>query len=148
MTIAQYFHKVKLICCEISELDPTAAIGEARIKRIIVHGLRPEYRGFDAVVQGWPTQPSLVEFENLLVGQEAMAKQIGGVLLKGEEEVLYTNQSKGGSKQHNKGESTKTGDKTKSHQGGNDFCPGRALKNHDNNRRLNGDATTTGRRAT
>ena len=43
MTIAQYFHKVKSICREISELDPSAAIVESRIKRIIVHGLRPEY---------------------------------------------------------------------------------------------------------
>ncbi|KAE8675571.1 tir-nbs resistance protein [Hibiscus syriacus] len=95
MAVAQYFHKVKSICCEISELDPTAAIGEARIKIIIVHGLRPEYRGFVAAVQGWPTQLSLVEFENLLAGQEAMAKQMGGVSLKGEEEALYTSKSRG-----------------------------------------------------
>ncbi|CAL8997356.1 unnamed protein product [Prunus brigantina] len=38
MTIAQYFHKVKSICREISDLDPTAAIVESRIKRIIIHG--------------------------------------------------------------------------------------------------------------
>ncbi|KAL5848228.1 hypothetical protein ACOSQ4_006241 [Xanthoceras sorbifolium] len=136
MTVAQYFHKVKSICRKISELDPTAAIGEARIKRIIIHGLRPEYRGFVAAVQGWPTQPSIVEFENLLAGQEAMAKQIGGVLLKGEEEALYTNQSKGGSKQHNKGGSTKTGDKTKSHQEGFGSRPVRVSNNRDNNRRF------------
>ncbi|XP_050123679.1 uncharacterized protein LOC126601007 [Malus sylvestris] len=55
MTIAQYFHKVKSICHEISELDPTASIGETRMKRIIIHGLRPEYRGFVAAIQGWPT---------------------------------------------------------------------------------------------
>jgi histone acetyltransferase (RNA polymerase elongator complex component) len=66
MTIAQYFHKVKAICREISQLDPTAPIGESRIKRIIIHGLQPEYRGFVTTIQGWPTQPSLVEFENLL----------------------------------------------------------------------------------
>ena len=78
MTIAEYFHKVKSICREISELDPSAAIVESRIKRIIIHGLRPEYRGFVAAVQGWPTQPSLVEFENLLADQEALAKQMGG----------------------------------------------------------------------
>ncbi|KAE8730369.1 tir-nbs resistance protein [Hibiscus syriacus] len=83
MVVTQYFHKVKSICLEISELDPTTAIGEARIKRIIVHGLRPEYRGFVAAVQGWPTQPSLVELKNLLAVQEAMAKQMGGVSLKG-----------------------------------------------------------------
>ncbi|XP_021821223.1 uncharacterized protein LOC110762835, partial [Prunus avium] len=100
MTIAQYFHKVKSICREISDLDPTAAIVESRIKRIIIHGLRPEYRGFVAAVQGWPTQPSLVEFENLLADQEAMAKQMGGVSLKGEEEALYSNKSKGNFKQH------------------------------------------------
>ncbi|CAN6716841.1 unnamed protein product [Malus baccata var. baccata] len=92
MTIAQYFHKVKSICRKISELNPTAPIGETRMKRIIIHGLRPEYRGFIAAIQGWPTQPSLVEFENLLA---AMAKQMGGVLLKGEEEALYTSKSKG-----------------------------------------------------
>ncbi|XP_048420036.1 uncharacterized protein LOC125468398 [Pyrus x bretschneideri] len=94
MTIAQYFHKVKSICREISELDPSAAIVESRIKRIIIHGLRPEYRGFVAAVQGWPTQPSLVEFENLLADQEALSKQMGGISLKGEEEALYT-KSKG-----------------------------------------------------
>ncbi|KAM0971568.1 hypothetical protein ACFX2I_019359 [Malus domestica] len=43
MTIAQYFHKVKSICREISELDPTASIGETRMKRIIIHGLRLKY---------------------------------------------------------------------------------------------------------
>ncbi|KAJ0083033.1 hypothetical protein Patl1_11228 [Pistacia atlantica] len=32
--------------------------------------------------------------ENLLVGQEAMAKQMAGVSLKGEEEALYINKSK------------------------------------------------------
>ncbi|KAL9418473.1 hypothetical protein AB3S75_036436 [Citrus x aurantiifolia] len=131
MAVAQYFHKVKLICREISELDPTAAIGEARIKRIIVHGLRPEYRSFVATVQGWPTQPSLVEFENLLTGQEAMAKKMGRVSLKGEEEALYTNQSRGGSRQHNKGGSRKTGEQTKSHQGRNSSRPGGASKNRD-----------------
>ncbi|KAM1079118.1 hypothetical protein ACFX2B_013719 [Malus domestica] len=77
MMIAQYFHKVKSICRKISELDLTAHIGETRMKKIIIHGLRPEYRGFITAIQGWPTQPSLVEFENLLAGQEAMAKQMG-----------------------------------------------------------------------
>ncbi|KAE8673149.1 hypothetical protein F3Y22_tig00111810pilonHSYRG00151 [Hibiscus syriacus] len=111
MAVAQYFHKVKSICREISELDPTAAIGEARIKRIIVHSLRPEYRGFVAAVQGWPTQPSLVEFENFLAGQEAMAKQMGGVSLKGEEEALYTSKSRGTFQRYTGNGSKKDGDK-------------------------------------
>uniref|UniRef100_A0A2N9H8C5 GAG-pre-integrase domain-containing protein n=1 Tax=Fagus sylvatica TaxID=28930 RepID=A0A2N9H8C5_FAGSY len=117
MTIAQYFHKVKAICREISQLDPTAPIGESRIKRIIIHGLRPEYRGFVTAIQGWPTQPSLVEFENLLADQEAMAKQMGGVSLKGEEEALYTSKTRGTFKRNTGGESKKDGDKENSEDG-------------------------------
>ena len=41
MTITQYFHKVKSICREITELDTKSAIVESRMKRIIIHGLRP-----------------------------------------------------------------------------------------------------------
>ena len=52
MTIALYFYKVKSICKEITELDSKSAIGESRMKRIIIHGLRPEYRSFIVVVQG------------------------------------------------------------------------------------------------
>ena len=78
MSIAQYFHKVKSICREISELEPTAPIGETRMKRIIIHGLISGYRNFVIAVQGWQIQPSLVEFENMLADQEAMAKQMGG----------------------------------------------------------------------
>ena len=101
MTISLYFHKVNTLCCEILELNPKAPIGETRIKRIIIHCLRPEYRGFVTAIQGWSTQPSLVEFENLLAGQEAMAKQMGGVSLKGEEEALYTSKSKSTFKRYN-----------------------------------------------
>ncbi|GMP77490.1 hypothetical protein CsSME_00033756 [Camellia sinensis var. sinensis] len=68
LTITQYFHKVKLLCREISELDPEAQIGETRVKRTTIHGLRLEFRSFVATVQGWQNQPSLVEFENLLAG--------------------------------------------------------------------------------
>ena len=35
----------------------------------------------------------------MLVGQEALAKQMGGISVKGEEEALYANQIKGNSKQ-------------------------------------------------
>ena len=146
MTIAQYFHKVKSICREISELDPTAPIGETRIKRIIIHGLRPEYRGFVAAVQGWPTQPSLVEFENLLAGQEAMAKQMGGVSLKGEEEALYTSKSRGTFKRYTGSGSKKDGDKVKSHQGKGGSRPGGASKNRGNSRKFDGECYNCGKR--
>ena len=46
----------------------------SRMKRIIIYGLPPEYRRFIFAVQGWPPQPSRVEFENVLASQEAMAK--------------------------------------------------------------------------
>nr|KAJ0202517.1 hypothetical protein LSAT_V11C500296610 [Lactuca sativa] len=77
----------------VTELDPQSVIAEARMKRIIIHGLRPEYRSFITVVQGCPVQPSLIEFENLLASQEAMVKQMGGITLKSEEEALYISKS-------------------------------------------------------
>lgn len=52
MTIAQYFHKVKMLCREILELDPQSPIRETRMKWIIIHGLKPEYRGFIAAERG------------------------------------------------------------------------------------------------
>jgi transposase InsO family protein len=145
MTIAQYFHKVKAICREISQLDPTAPIGESRIKRIIIHGLRPEYRGFVTAIQGWPTQPSLVEFENLLADQEAMAKQMGGVSLKGEEEALYTSKTRGTFKRNTGGESKKDGDKVKSHQGKGGSHPGGVSKNRGNSRKFDGKCYNCGK---
>ncbi|KAG6489183.1 hypothetical protein ZIOFF_050443 [Zingiber officinale] len=143
-TIAQYFHKVKLICREISELDPSAPIGEARIKIIIIHGLRPEYRGFIAAIQGWPTQPSLLEFENLLAGQEAMAKQMGGLSLKDEEEALYTNKNKGNFKRHTGG-SKKDGDKGKSYHGNGGSRPGGASKNYGDRKKFSGECYNCGK---
>ena len=58
MTITQYFTKVKFLCCEIFELDLTSNISDSRMRKIIIHGLRPEYRSFVAAIQGWPIQPS------------------------------------------------------------------------------------------
>ncbi|KAG6517284.1 hypothetical protein ZIOFF_020669 [Zingiber officinale] len=142
--IAQYFHKVKLICREISELDPSAPIGEAKIKRIIIHGLRPEYRGFIAAIQGWPTQPSLLEFENLLAGQEAMAKQMGGLSLKDEEEALYTNKNKGNFKRHT-GRFKKDGDKGKIYHGNGGSRPGGASKNYGDRKKISGECYNYGK---
>ncbi|XP_068639371.1 uncharacterized protein [Aristolochia californica] len=138
MSIAQYFHKMKSICREILELDPTTPIGKTRIKRIIIHGLRPEYRGFVATVQGWLTQQSLVEFENLLAGQEALSKQMGEVLLKGKEEALYTSKSRGTFKQYTGSGSKRHGDKLKSHQEEGSSCLGGASKNRETSRRFDG----------
>ena len=91
LSINQYFAKVKNICREISQLDPEEKVSEARMRRLIVNGLRPEYSGVLAAVSGWPTQPSLVELENLLANQEALAKRMGSITLeeKDEEEAVF-----------------------------------------------------------
>ena len=94
MTITQYFTKVKSLCRKISELDPASNISDSRMRRIIIHGLRPEYRSFVAAIQGRPVQLSLVELENLLADQEALVKQMVGVSLKSDEEALFSNQYK------------------------------------------------------
>lgn len=75
MTIDKYFNKVKSLCHENFKLDPTAAISESRIKRIIVHGLRPEFESFIIDIKGWPTQPTIKEFKHLLVDQEVIDEQ-------------------------------------------------------------------------
>nr|XP_043639484.1 uncharacterized protein LOC122610570 [Erigeron canadensis] len=84
---------------EIGELDAEAKIGDSRMKRIIIHGLKPEYQSYVTAIQGWPTQPSLGEFENLLASQEALAKQFGEVSLavtpKVKAEALFAEKSKG-----------------------------------------------------
>ncbi|KAL0311276.1 UNVERIFIED_CONTAM: hypothetical protein Sangu_2422300 [Sesamum angustifolium] len=109
-TFAKLFSKKNDMKLQIIEKAP---IGEARMKRIIIHGLKPESRSFIAAVQGWPTQLSLVEFKNLLAGQEASAKQMGGVSLKNDEEALYANKGRRNSKV---GGSKNSDDKARSHQ--------------------------------
>ncbi|KAK3015868.1 hypothetical protein RJ639_006556 [Escallonia herrerae] len=94
MIINQYFTKIKSLWDEISKLDIEATITDSRIRRIIIHGLRPEYQGFITAVQGWHTQPSLENLENLLANQESMAKQLAGVSLKSDEEALFSNKRK------------------------------------------------------
>lgn len=66
MMINQYFTKVKFLCSEIAQIDPEEKISEQRMRRILINGLRPEYRGFITAIQDWPTQPTLLELENML----------------------------------------------------------------------------------
>lgn len=79
-------------------MDLEAPIGDTRMKHIIIHGLKPEFRSFIATIQGWQVQTSLVEFKNLLAGQETLAKQMGEVSLKKEKEALYANRGRWNSK--------------------------------------------------
>ncbi|KAL0377901.1 UNVERIFIED_CONTAM: Retrovirus-related Pol polyprotein from transposon RE1 [Sesamum radiatum] len=134
---------VKSLCREISELDPEAPIGEARMKRIIIHGLKPEFRSFVAAVQGWPTQPSLVEFENLLAGQEALAKQMGGVSLKNDEEALYASKGRRNSKADG---SKRSDDKTRGHQSERSTRTAGGSKNHNNAKKFEGKCYHCGKK--
>ncbi|XP_030532193.2 uncharacterized protein LOC115742195 [Rhodamnia argentea] len=138
MIVAQYFHKVKTLCREITELDPEAPIGDTRMNRIIIHGLKLEFRSFVAAIQGWKIQPSLVEFENLLAGQEALAKQMGGVSLQNEEEALYAYKDKWNSKQHAYGGSKTNDDKVRSHQGEGSIRSWNGSKNRGNGQKFEG----------
>ncbi|KAL4621447.1 hypothetical protein ACB092_06G228200 [Castanea dentata] len=85
---------VKSFYCKISELDLVSNIFDSRMRRIIIHGLRPEYRSFVVAIQGWSVQPSLVQLENLLSDQEALIKQMAVVSLKSEEEAVFSSQYK------------------------------------------------------
>lgn len=76
MTIAEYFLRVKSICAEISELDASENISEARLLRFTIHGLKKEYLPFVTSIQGWATQPTVEELENLLSNQETLANQM------------------------------------------------------------------------
>ncbi|KAK3009164.1 hypothetical protein RJ639_014064 [Escallonia herrerae] len=89
MAISDYFMRVKMICQEISQLDEESRISDARQQRIIIRGLKPEYSGFITTIQGWPSQPSLLELESLLANQESLAKQMAGLSVKDNEEALF-----------------------------------------------------------
>ncbi|XP_070025820.1 uncharacterized protein [Nicotiana sylvestris] len=85
LSIAEYFLKVKNLCFETSLLNPEEAISEARIRRIIIRNLKPEYIPFVTSIQGWVQQLSFEEFENLLSSQELLTMQMAGVSIKEEE---------------------------------------------------------------
>ena len=59
------------------------------MKIIIIHGLRLEYRSFITIIQGWLTQSTILELENLLVNQKTLAKQLARVSVKREEETFF-----------------------------------------------------------
>ncbi|KAG6509746.1 hypothetical protein ZIOFF_027751 [Zingiber officinale] len=91
MSCSEFFLKVKNLCSEISLLNPEEKISNARLKRYIIRGLRPEYTPFVTSIQGWAQQSSLEEFENLLSSQELLARQMAGTRIKEESSnALFT----------------------------------------------------------
>ncbi|KAL3506315.1 hypothetical protein ACH5RR_031697 [Cinchona calisaya] len=95
--VGQYFSKVKSICDEISKLDPQNAITEMRTKRIIIHGLRTEYKGLITATRGWSKEPTLAELKSLLTNEEALDSSTSKVSTNDEENALSTKR-KGGKK--------------------------------------------------
>ena len=65
------------------------------MRMIIINGLKLKYSGFMAVIRGWPTQPTLLELENMFANQEALAIYLVDVSLKHKEEALFNNRSQG-----------------------------------------------------
>ncbi|KAK8951797.1 hypothetical protein KSP39_PZI003445 [Platanthera zijinensis] len=95
LSISKFFLKMKSLCAELSALDPDEPISEAKLKRHIIRGLRKEYVAFVTSVQGWATQPSLLELENLLASQESLARQMAGVTVsEGASDALFTEKKK------------------------------------------------------
>lgn len=95
---------------------PIVTISKSRIKRIIVHGLRPEFGSFVIVVQGWPIQPTIEEFKYLLADQEVIDKQISGASVKNNEEEFFSNKKRYQFRQHKNEGSKGNVDKSKGHQ--------------------------------
>lgn len=89
MSVSQCFSKVKSICDEIAKLDPTNAILEGRMRRLIIHGLNSKYNSLVVATGGWAKEPTLSQLESLIANQEALDKQMSEVSIKDEENVLY-----------------------------------------------------------
>ncbi|KAH0722251.1 hypothetical protein KY289_005295 [Solanum tuberosum] len=71
-------------------INPENAITETRMRRIIAHGLRPEYKGIITATQGWATEPTLSELENLLANEEDLEKPLSSLTIKDEDKALFT----------------------------------------------------------
>ena len=60
------------------------------MKRIIIHGLKPEYHGIITATRGWDREPTLTELENILINQEMLDKQMSKVSIKDDEKALFS----------------------------------------------------------
>ncbi|KAH7837958.1 hypothetical protein Vadar_020102 [Vaccinium darrowii] len=85
----QYFQKIKSICSEILEIDKEEPISETRLHRYLIRGIRKEYMPSLTSIQGWATKPTIIELENLLSNQEALAKQMASASISGKDEALF-----------------------------------------------------------
>lgn len=112
LSISQYFTKIKSLCEEITKLDTKDPISDTKIRRIIFHGLKPEFNDLIIATRGWATQPILTELENILANQVALDKQMSVVSLK-EEKALFCNKRGSFQKRSAASSSKDDGDKSK-----------------------------------
>ncbi|OMO79399.1 Zinc finger, CCHC-type [Corchorus capsularis] len=59
------------------------------MRRIVIHGLRPEYHGIVTATRSWEKEPTLTDLENILVNQETLDKQKSKVSIKNDENALF-----------------------------------------------------------
>ncbi|KAF3653575.1 putative receptor-like cytosolic serine/threonine-protein kinase RBK1-like [Capsicum annuum] len=85
-----FFAHVNSICAEISKIDPEEKIGEMRLRRYLIRGLKKEYGPFVTSIQRWPQQPCVEELENMFSNQEALTKQMAKNLET--DDVLFSNE--------------------------------------------------------
>lgn len=95
MTVSQYFAKVKSLCDEISKLDPENGITPTRMKRIIIHRLKPEYKSIITATRGRATEPTLADLENLLINEEDRDKPMSSQPTIREETAIFTDRRNG-----------------------------------------------------
>ena len=136
------------------KLDSESQISEQRMRRIIIHGLRPEYNGLITAIRGWPTQPSLFELESILASQETLGKHAAGTSSRNEEEALFSNRRRGRpsgraaarpKKEDEKGKA-KTQQERSSPSGGAQHSQQRDNRRSRNYRRRNDECYNCGRR--
>ncbi|PHT64859.1 hypothetical protein T459_29284 [Capsicum annuum] len=73
-----------------SMIDPEEKIGEMRLRRYLIRGLKKEYGPFVTSIQRWPQQPCVEELENMFSNQEALTKQMAKNLET--DDVLFSNE--------------------------------------------------------
>ncbi|KAJ9190161.1 hypothetical protein P3X46_001389 [Hevea brasiliensis] len=66
MNVSQYFTKIKSLCQEISKLDIQNQITETSMRRIVIHGLHPEFNTLVAATHGWAKEPNLNELKKYI----------------------------------------------------------------------------------
>ncbi|KAG8370120.1 hypothetical protein BUALT_Bualt14G0084400 [Buddleja alternifolia] len=104
-TLEALFMKKNTSRLQFLENELDGLTQEPRMRRYLIRGMRKEYIPFITSVQGWANQPSILELENLLTNQEALARQMAGVHISGGSDDVLFSKGKRKSKTTSKGSS-------------------------------------------